>query len=182
MPEGSQRSQNLTAATDGDTDVPMETSPASPSSTLPYVELIMNTSVPAGATSDWDLCVAQLAQGTQLRVPRHLILPLVISDDSTMSRTYTHYLQAARQMLQNGVPVSEILGPSDTVAVDIFFRPRAHGDNFDCASWACEISRSNDTDVFVRLASVFFLTHMMRVRREKLFLPLDVVEMLICCG
>lgn len=80
-----------------------------------------------------------------------------------MSRTYSDYLAGARGMLESGVPLTDILGSSDRVAVDLFFRPRQTDDKFDCASWACEVSRSYETDIFVRLATACLLTHMMRV-------------------
>lgn len=69
-------------------------------------------------------------------------------------------------MLASGVPLSDVLGPTDAVGVDVFFRLRSASDRFDCSSWACEIIRSFDEiDMFVRLASVYFLTYMMRVRQ-----------------
>ena len=80
-----------------------------------------------------------------------------------MSRTYTDYLFGARRMLESGVPPGDVLGHTERVAVDLFFRPRRTNDKFDCASWACEVSRSYDTNVFVRLATACLLTHMMRV-------------------
>lgn len=110
--------------------------------------------------------MAQGKRSTRLRVPRHLVLPLVMPDDSYMSRTYSSYLQGARNMLDNGVPLAEILGADDEMAVDLFFRPRSDGDTFDCASWACEVCRSYENDVFARLASAYLLTIMMRVSRH----------------
>jgi hypothetical protein len=147
------------------TDLPLSALTVASSPATPYFELATN--FPSGQTrqNEWDLCVAQEDQVTRLRIPRHLILPLVVPDDSPMSRTYTDYLFGARRMLESGVPASDVLGQSDRVVVDLFFRPRRANDKFDCASWACEVSRSYDTDVFVRLATACLLTHMMRVSR-----------------
>ncbi|KIX96300.1 uncharacterized protein Z520_08078 [Fonsecaea multimorphosa CBS 102226] len=144
------------------TDLPMSGLTVASSPATPYFELVTNFPSSQPRLNEWDLCVAQEDQVTRLRVPRHLILPLVIPDDSPMSRTYTDYLHGARRMLETGVPVSDVLGATEKVAVDLFFRPRRATDKFDCASWACEVSRSFDNDVFVRLASAYLLTHMMR--------------------
>ncbi|EXJ54635.1 hypothetical protein A1O7_09976 [Cladophialophora yegresii CBS 114405] len=144
------------------TDISLSALTVASSPATPYFELVTN--FPSGQVrqNEWDLCVAQEDHVTRLRIPRHLILPLVVPDDSPMSRTYTDYLFGARRMLESGVPASDVLGHSDRVAVDLFFRPRRANDKLDCASWACEVSRSYDTDVFVRLATACLLTHMMR--------------------
>jgi hypothetical protein len=84
-----------------------------------------------------------------------------------MSRTYTDYLLGARRLLESGVPTSDVLGATDRIAVDLFFRPRQANDRFDCASWACEVSRSYDHNVAVRLATVCLLTFMMRVSEDQ---------------
>ncbi|OQV01549.1 Fungal Zn2-Cys6 binuclear cluster domain-containing protein isoform 2 [Cladophialophora immunda] len=144
------------------TDLPMRELTVASSPATPYFELVTNFPSAQPRLNEWDLCVSQEDQFTRLRVPRHLVLPLVIPDDSPMSRTYTDYVHGARRMLESGVPVSDVLGASEKVAVDLFFRPRQATDKFDCASWACEVSRSFDNDVFVRLASAYLLTHMMR--------------------
>jgi hypothetical protein len=65
-------------------------------------------------------------------------------------------------MLETGVPWSNVLGVGDEVAVDLFFRSRTERDPFDCPSWACEVSRSYETDVFARLGTAYMLTFMMR--------------------
>ncbi|KAK5188955.1 hypothetical protein LTR92_011047 [Exophiala xenobiotica] len=132
------------------------------SRTAPYLE---HASTPESSRSvpNWgDLSVAQGNQSTRLRIPRHLVLPLIIPDDSYMSRTYIHYLQGARHMLETGVPRSNVLGVDDEVLVDLFVRSRTDRDQFDCASWACEVSRGYETDVFARLCTAYMLTFMMR--------------------
>jgi hypothetical protein len=72
-------------------------------------------------------------------------------------------------MLETGVPWSNVLGVGDEVAVDLFFRSRTERDPFDCPSWACEVSRSYETDVFARLGTAYMLTFMMRVSSESDF-------------
>ncbi|KAI1612654.1 hypothetical protein EDD36DRAFT_452246 [Exophiala viscosa] len=134
------------------TDIPMSSTPQASSATVPYLELV-STPIPfTPAPNNWDLCVAQEDQATRLRIPRHLVLPLTIPDDSYMTK----------QMLEQGIHVADVLGSNDEVSVDLFFRDRTNKDKFDCASWACEVFRSYDTDVFARLGSSYMLTLMMR--------------------
>ncbi|KIW51172.1 hypothetical protein, variant 1 [Exophiala xenobiotica] len=143
------------------TDIPM-LSMRQFSPTAPYLEHVSTPESSSSVSNGWDLTVAQEDQSTRLRIPRHLVLPLTIADDSYMSRTYTHYLQGARQMLETGVPLSNVLGVDDEVPVNLFFRSRTDKDQFDCASWACEVTRSYETDVFARLGTAYMLTFMMR--------------------
>ncbi|KIW13954.1 hypothetical protein PV08_06735 [Exophiala spinifera] len=143
------------------TDIPM-VPVAHPSPHTPYLEVVSSPLIHDPAPNRWDLSVAQDKQSTRLRIPRHLVLPLIIHDDSYMSRTYTHYLQGARQMLDGGVPMMDVLGSDDEISVDLFFRSRTKTDKFDCASWACEVTRSYETEVYTRLGSAYMLTLLMR--------------------
>lgn len=100
---------------------------------------------------------------TGSKMSRYLALPYVLFDSSPRSRLYTDYIHGATKMLQAGVPAADILGSHEWIPVDLLFRPREAQDKFDCASWACEISRNQTRDIFVRLASVYLLTRMMQV-------------------
>ena len=101
---------------------------------------------------------------TKLRIPVHLVLPLIIPDDSLLSNMYSNYVEGARQLLEAGHPTSEILGTSDDFSLELFFRPRTESDVFDCASWACEVYRALTVlDDSVRIAAAYLLTYMMRV-------------------
>lgn len=101
---------------------------------------------------------------TQLRIPIHLVLPLIIPDDSYLSNLYTDYVEGARQMLKSGTSFKDVLGDSDEVSMELFFRSRNEIDTFDCASWACEVCRVLPiVDDYVRMASAYMLTFMMRV-------------------
>lgn len=67
-------------------------------------------------------------------------------------------------MLKSGTSIRDVLGHSDEVSVDLFFRSRSETDTFDCASWACEVCRALPViDDYVRIASIYMLTMMMRV-------------------
>lgn len=134
---------------------------------LPYVEM---SGIPARSpfiASSWDLSITQEDAITNLRVPIHLVQPLLVPDDSYLSNMYTDYVRAARFMIQQGTPVSQLLGPTAHIPVDLFFRNREQNDSWDCASWACEVWRSFvEVDGCARLASVMCLALMMRVGHE----------------
>jgi len=101
---------------------------------------------------------------TRLRIPVHLVLPLIIPDDSLLSNMYSNYVEGARQMLEMGRPLSEILGPGEDVSLELFFPARTEKDGFDCASWACDVCRALPVlDDSVRIATVYLLTRMMQV-------------------
>lgn len=101
---------------------------------------------------------------TRLRIPIHLVLPLIIPDDSLLSNMYSNYVEGARHLLETGRPLSEVLGTGDDVSLELFFRPRTETDKFDCASWACEVCRALAVlDDSVRIATAYLLTCMMRV-------------------
>ena len=134
---------------------------------LPYVEM---SNIPAQSpfiASSWDLSITREDGITNLRIPIHLVQPLLVPDDSYLSNMYTDYVRGARFMIQQGTPVSQLLGSTAHIPVDLFFRNREPNDPWDCASWACEIWRSFvEVDGCVRLASVMCLTLMMRVGHE----------------
>ena len=97
-------------------------------------------------------------------VPPHLVMPMVVQDDSPLSRVYTDFLNGGRQMLAEGVPLRDVIGIDDSVDVTLIFRSRRPQDKFDTCSWASELYRSfTQIDQFARLANVMMLTFMMRV-------------------
>ncbi|KAK5053121.1 hypothetical protein LTR84_002095 [Exophiala bonariae] len=110
-----------------------------------------------------DLSIAQDNMMVQLRIPIHLVLPLIIPDDSYLSNMYTDYVEGAKQMLKSGTSFTDVLGDNDEVSLELFFRSRTGNDKFDCASWACEVCRALPIlDDYVRMASAYMLTLMMR--------------------
>lgn len=130
----------------------------------PYLEMAGMPSAGSFISNKSALCVAQVGGSTRLRVPIHLVEPLIIPDESFLSRVYSDYYRGAKQMLVNGLPLSEVLGSGEEMIVDLFQQQRTAGDKFDCGSWACETSRSLvEIDEYVRLAMALFLAAMMRV-------------------
>ena len=138
--------------------------PDNPSpSNLPssHVELFGNfTSATGLATSGFSDTV-QLQQSH--RIPIHFVQSSVVVEDSPLSRVYTDYRDAARQLLAGGAPLSEVMGSSDFVNVELYFRGR-QDDPFSANFWACEALKSfNEFDHVVKLGQIVLLTHLMRV-------------------
>lgn len=96
-------------------------------------------------------------------IPVYLIQSRLVLEDSALSKVYTGFRDAARQMIATGTPALNIVNGSEVV-VDLFFRERWPNDGFTCSSWACELCRSfGEVDDIVRIACVFLLTRLMRV-------------------
>ncbi|GKT48946.1 uncharacterized protein ColSpa_09127 [Colletotrichum spaethianum] len=67
------------------------------------------------------------------------------------------------EMLSKGVPAFQVLGPSDRIDLELFFRDREPHDTYDVHSWACELLKNIEGyDVFVQLASIALYTTYMR--------------------
>ena len=107
----------------------------------------------------------QSQQMLNYRIPIHLVQPVVVVEDSPLSRVYTDYRDAARQLIASGAPLAEIVGPQDYVNVDLFYRDRRPTDPFSANFWACETCKTFDEfDDPVKLGAVALLTYFMRVR------------------
>jgi hypothetical protein len=97
-------------------------------------------------------------------VPVYLIQSRLVIEDSPLSKVFTGFRDAARQMVATGTPVLDIVN-GDDVVVDLLFRDRTLNDGFTCSSWACELCRSfGEVHDFVRIGWAFLLTKLMRVR------------------
>jgi len=95
-------------------------------------------------------------------IPMFLIQSRLAVEDSPLSKVFTGFRDAARQMVATGTPALDIVNRTDVV-VDLFFRDRWPTDGFTCSSWACELCRTfGDLDDFVRVGCVFLLTRLMR--------------------
>ena len=103
----------------------------------------------------------QERQIRNLKAPAHLSQPLAESDNSPLSGAYLSYQDAARQMIANGTPIAQIIGP-DYVVVDLMFRDRGPNDPYSVSCWASELCKTFEVNVFAALAHVSMLTHLLR--------------------
>ena len=104
----------------------------------------------------------QRRQEELLRGPVHHILPYTIDDDSPLSLAFSNFRDAVKHMLNQDMPLSDILGPLDT-EVDLLFRVRSANDPFTAGTWACELARIYEhIDFFTQLANAFLLSRYMR--------------------
>ncbi|KAK1992337.1 hypothetical protein LX36DRAFT_684940 [Colletotrichum falcatum] len=105
----------------------------------------------------------QARQLLNLRTDEYRLPSFIASDGSPLSGLFYSYRDAALDMLSSGVPAARVLGPSDRIDVELFFRDRRPHDAYDVHSWACELIKNIDGyDVFVQLASVALYTAYMR--------------------
>lgn len=106
----------------------------------------------------------QCRQLLNFRIAEHTIPPLLVEENSDMSRLYVGFKDAALELIGNGASVPEILGSSDTISIDLFVRDRLPEDAYTVCNWACElIKHLPEFDIFVQLAWIAFLARFMRV-------------------
>ena len=128
-----------------------------------YVEVFGNLPMSSAIAANWYPPEVQKRQIANYTIPVYLIQPLILIENSTLSRVYTDYLVAARQQIADGFPVESIMGP-DFVCVDLFFRDRVPSDAFDVSTWACELMKPfDDHNDFARLAGVLMNAYLMKV-------------------
>ena len=127
----------------------------------PHVELFGNLTTPAGAFAS---ALSDTLQSQQShRIPIHFVQSSVVVEDSPLSRVYTDYRDAARQLIAGGTPLSHVIGDLDFINVELYFRSRRN-DPFSANFWACEALKSfNEFDHLIKLGFVALLTHLMRV-------------------
>ncbi|KAK2039329.1 hypothetical protein LZ31DRAFT_545583 [Colletotrichum somersetense] len=105
----------------------------------------------------------QARQLLNLQTEEYRMPSFINSDGSPLSGLFYSYRDAALEMLSNGVPSFQILGPSDRIDIELFFRDREPHDTYDVHSWACELMKNIEGyDVFVQLASIALSTTYMR--------------------
>ncbi|KAK2053014.1 hypothetical protein LY76DRAFT_300528 [Colletotrichum caudatum] len=105
----------------------------------------------------------QVRQLLNLRTEEYRLPSFISSDGSPLSGLFYSYRDAALEMLSNGVSSSQVLGPSDRIDIELFFRDREPHDAYDVHSWACELMKNIEGyDVFVQLASIALATTYMR--------------------
>ena len=119
-------------------------------------------SASGSAEATWYSDTLRQQQELKLRGPLHLISSFVIADQSPLSMIFINFKTGVSDMLAQGMPLNEVLGPLDPVA-DLLFRPRLPSDPFSASTWACELARIDPTvDIFTQLANAFLLSRFMR--------------------
>jgi Domain of unknown function (DUF3425) len=101
-------------------------------------------------------------QELRLQGPHHLIIPHVIPDRSPLSLIFINFKNGVSNMLAQGTPLAQVLGPLDPT-IDLMFRPRLPTDPFSASTWACELARIDiAVDIVTQLANAFLLSRFMR--------------------
>jgi hypothetical protein len=111
----------------------------------------------------------QRRQLLNFKVPEHTIPPLLVEESSEMAMMYLGFKDAALELIGNGMNAAQILGKSDRVNLDLFFRARVDEDPYTVCNWACELIKNlPGFDHYVQLAWVALLARFMRVREPNL--------------
>ena len=132
----------------------------------PHIELFGNFTTPASVSSSGFSETVQLQQSH--KVPIHFVQSSVVVEDSPLSRVYTDYRDAARQLVAGGAPLPDVTGSLDFINVDLYFRTRQN-DPFSANFWACEALKTfTEFDHLVKLGGVVLLTHLMRVCHSRI--------------
>lgn len=108
----------------------------------------------------------QRVQLLNFEAPEHLIPPIVVIEDSTLSQVFTSFRNTVLTMISRGTPAPALMGDRDFISVDPFFSTEDRpGDNLTINGFACELLKGlQEMDVFVRLAWVGQLAHYLEVR------------------
>lgn len=128
------------------------------------VEGFGNLPLSSAVRANYYPATVQARQLLNLQTDEYRLPSFMASDSSPLSNIFYSYRDAAMEMLSNGVPALQVLGPSDRIDLELFFRDREPHDAYDAHSWACELVKNvADYDVFVKLASIALYTTYMRV-------------------
>ena len=110
----------------------------------------------------WYSDLLRQQQELRLQGPEHSIIPHVIPDRSPLSLIFINFKKGVSNMLAQGTPLAQVLGPLDPT-VDLMFRARFSTDPFSASTWACELARIDvAVDIFTQLANAFLLSRFMR--------------------
>ncbi|TIC90594.1 hypothetical protein CH35J_011530 [Colletotrichum higginsianum] len=127
------------------------------------VEAFGNLPLSSAVRANYYPAAVQARQLLALQTEEYRLPSFIASDGSPLSSLFYSYRDAAMEMLSNGVPASQVLGPSDRIDLELFFREREPHDAFDVHSWSCELLKNIEGyDIFVKLASVALYTTYMR--------------------
>ncbi|GJD03693.1 BZIP transcription factor [Colletotrichum higginsianum] len=127
------------------------------------VEAFGNLPLSSAVRANYYPAAVQARQLLALQTEEYRLPSFIASDGSPLSSLFYSYRDAAMEMLSNGVPASQVLGPSDRIDLELFFREREPHDAYDVHSWSCELLKNIEGyDIFVKLASVALYTTYMR--------------------
>ncbi|KAK7515291.1 uncharacterized protein IWZ02DRAFT_62426 [Phyllosticta citriasiana] len=126
-----------------------------------YVEAFGNLPFSSALVANGYPTQIQSHQMSNFHVPVHFLQPLWETDPSPLSRVVQDYRDIARQAYSNTLRVSV----QTRTEITAFFRERIieRGAEVPTTSdWASEMNKSfEDVDIFVRLACLYFQTHLM---------------------
>lgn len=108
----------------------------------------------------------QTRQILALRKPEYSTPVLTNHEDSAMSLLYEKFRETAFETIGSGAPAGSVIGFDDPVDVEVLFRGRLPGDDFNASTFTCELWRNivGQQDIFVVLAMVGMTTRLVRVR------------------
>lgn len=128
-----------------------------------YVELFGNLPFSSSLVANGYSPEIQSHQMSNFHVPVHFLQPIWEVDSSPLSRVVQNYRDMARQAYHNTRRVSV----QTRTDITTFFRENVveRGEEVPTTSdWAADMNRSfDDVDIFVRLACLYFQTHLMLV-------------------
>ncbi|KAK8237629.1 hypothetical protein HDK77DRAFT_174153 [Phyllosticta capitalensis] len=126
-----------------------------------YVELFGNLPFSSSLVANGYSPEIQSHQMSNFHVPVHFLQPIWEVDSSPLSRVVQNYRDMARQAYHNTRRVSV----QTRTDITTFFRENVveRGEEVPTTSdWAADMNRSfDDVDIFVRLACLYFQTHLM---------------------
>ena len=122
-------------------------------------------SLPGSSSPQSRMFLPEVTAQSLATVPTYLLQSRLAHEDSPLSKVFTGFRDAARQMIATGTPPLDIINGSSVIC-DLYFRERFPSDGFTCSSWASEVCRNvglEEIDEFVRLGWLFLLARLMRV-------------------
>ncbi|KZL66738.1 bZIP transcription factor [Colletotrichum tofieldiae] len=127
------------------------------------VEAFGNLPLSCAVRANYYPAAVQARQLLNLQTEEYRLPSFIASDGSPLSNLFYSYRDAAMEMLSKGVPSFQVLGPSDRIDLELFFRDREPHDTYDVHSWACELVKNIEGyDIFVQLASIALYTTYIR--------------------
>ncbi|THV91740.1 hypothetical protein D6D25_09559, partial [Aureobasidium pullulans] len=91
------------------------------------------------------------------------MLPLHTFESEALGRAYLSFRDATLQMIADGMNARDVLGTSDLINLDLYFRDRIPEDGHSVSTFVCEMMKSlANPDVFAKLASMVLLAPLLR--------------------